>query len=196
MGGPAGGNHRDFQVTCPQCQVPLARIHRGLLGRLLYNERFQCLQCTLGVARRRHLFQVLYTSLRFVFSRHSVCPRCLSGAIYRISSHDRIDSLSRNPLGLLQALLAAPINDCPACRIRFYDWRRHRPRNRATKAAGSPQPARVAEAPVAAMTPLEGQTTTVSGLRALAAQHGILEKVSFDLARQKSKSGDLTRLYR
>jgi hypothetical protein len=109
----------------------MVRIHRASIQKLIYSECFKCLECKLNLARQRLLLQHFHSSLSFIFSRHSRCPQCRSTAVHRLPKRDHIDSLASNPLGLVQALVRAPLNKCPPCRLQFYDWRRPHPNNRA-----------------------------------------------------------------
>jgi hypothetical protein len=115
-------------ASCPKCRTQLARIHRGPLDKLVYIERLRCHHCKLNLARRRPLLESIVSSLLFIYSRHTRCPKCRTGAVHRVPDWDRVDALSRNPLGLLQALLAAPMNYCSYCRLRYYDWRTPQPK--------------------------------------------------------------------
>ena len=40
-----------------------------------------------------------------------------------MTKRDRIDSLSRHPLSMIQRVLLAPLYRCKNCRLQYYDWR-------------------------------------------------------------------------
>jgi hypothetical protein len=61
--------------------------------------------------------------LTFLFSRHTVCVRCGTSRVQRLSRRDSVDSTSRHPFSALMRLFGAPLNRCQACRLQFYDWR-------------------------------------------------------------------------
>ena len=129
--------------SCPQCGGRLARVHRVFLQKLLYSDRFRCVKCKSRTGRFQPVLAELVSTLRFVFNRRTRCPRCESYDVHRLNKRDKIDSFTSNPVALFQAVLGAPLNKCPACRMHYYDWRRPKP-----KAHGSqrsmPSPSEIA----------------------------------------------------
>jgi hypothetical protein len=128
-------------ALCPQCGGRMARLHRAFFQKLLYSDRFRCPKCKARTGRFQPFFANAVSSLRFVFSKWSRCPRCESYGVYRLNRRDKIDSFSSNPVALFQFLLGAPINKCPLCRLHFYDWREPRPQARAPERTDTNQTA-------------------------------------------------------
>lgn len=117
-------------VLCPACSRRMSRVHRSPVQKILYGDSFICPKCKTKRGRLRPALAELVSSLRFVFSKSSRCPKCESYGVYRLTERDRIDSMSSNPVALFQFLLRAPVHKCPKCRLRFYDWRKPRRRVR------------------------------------------------------------------
>ena len=113
---PAG-----IMPECPKCAGHLVRIHRGYFRKIVYSALFRCRRCGL---RTGEFHSGLSSNFQFVFSRNTRCVRCGTYDVRRGSRRDRIDGVSGHPLSLLQHILAAPLNKCPACRLQYYDWRR------------------------------------------------------------------------
>jgi hypothetical protein len=109
---------------CPKCGGYLVRIHRGLFRKVAYSALFRCRRCGLRTGK---FHSWLSSNFQFVFSRHTRCVRCVTYDVRRGSRRDRIDGVSGHPFSLLQHILGAPLNKCPACRLQYYDWRRPRP---------------------------------------------------------------------
>ena len=99
------------------------RVHRNLLERWLWVDMYECPGCK---RREGSYHRYLYAHWCFLFSRHSHCIRCGSGAVQRLKKRDKVDGFSRNPLALMQALVGAPVNRCSPCRLQFFDWRKPR----------------------------------------------------------------------
>jgi hypothetical protein len=85
---------------------------------------YECPKCNRRVGS---YYRPLYAHCRFLFSRHSRCIGCGSEAVQRLAKRDKVDGFSKNPLALIQALTAAPVNRCSPCRVQFFDWRMPRP---------------------------------------------------------------------
>jgi hypothetical protein len=110
---------------CPHpssCQV---RVSRHWLQRILYSEVYHCTACGghLGI-HHRYLSALFVNNFRFIFSRYSHCVSCGSSAIDR---GGRAHLLSKNPLGWIQLLAAAPLRECSPCGRQYFDWRPARP---------------------------------------------------------------------
>jgi len=110
---------------CPHpsgCQV---RVSRHWLQRLFYSEVYHCTACgaRLGI-HHRYLSVIFVNNFRFIFSRYSHCVSCGSGAVDR---GGRAYLLSKNPLGWIQLLAAAPLRECSPCGRQYFDWRPARP---------------------------------------------------------------------
>lgn len=116
---PAG-----IMPQCPKCGGYLVRIHRGTFRKIAYSALFRCRQCGFRTGK---FHSWLSSNYRFMFSRYTRCVRCSTYNVHRGSKRDRIDGVSRHPLSLLQHILGAPLNKCPACRLQYYDWRRPQP---------------------------------------------------------------------
>jgi hypothetical protein len=99
----------------------MTRTHRTLSQKLLYSDVFRCRKCGRRLQRSRLSSSGLLT---FAFSRYSHCIRCGTPDVHRMKRRDRIDSVSRHPISLLFALIAAPLNRCYSCRLQYRDWRR------------------------------------------------------------------------
>lgn len=123
-------------TLCPQCGSRMARVHRALLQKLVYADRFRCPRCKARSVRFQPFLADLVSTFRFIFSERSRCPRCEGYEVYRLNRRDRIDSFSANPVALFQFLLGAPVNKCSACRLHFYDWRE--PRKKSGTAPSEP----------------------------------------------------------
>jgi rubredoxin len=91
------------------------RIRRDFSERLKYSALFMCRDCGRKLAIPR--LQGILPSL------HRCCPRCQGTKLSRLKHRDPIDSLYRNPISRLQALLGAPLWHCSLCRLQFYDLR-------------------------------------------------------------------------
>jgi hypothetical protein len=104
------------------CQV---RVFRNWFQRTVYSEVYHCTACSarLGV-HRRYLSVLVVNNFRFIFSRYTQCVSCGSGAV---DPGSHIYFLSKNPLGWIQLLAAAPLRECSPCRRQYFDWRPARP---------------------------------------------------------------------
>ena len=128
-------------MVCPKCGSRVARVHRALFHKLLYSQRFKCLECEARTGRLRRVFADQLSTLRFVFSKWTRCPRCESYGVYRLNQPDRIDSFTSNPVALVQVIVGAPKNKCPLCRLHYYDWRKPKPKSLVRHDGGvSPSP--------------------------------------------------------
>ncbi len=103
-------------LKCPQCGGHLFRVPRHFFERFRWEAAFECDAC-------RYRTGSLAWYMVFL-SRTSVCPRCGTDNLKRLTRRDRIDRLWKNPISLLQGLLGAPIHWCPYCRLQFYDRRK------------------------------------------------------------------------
>lgn len=128
---------------CPNCGKHLVRTHRGRLQKLIYSCTFLCPDCNHRAPRLHPRLRVAHDVL---LSRYAVCIRCGSGEFIRRSHRlDSVDWVSTNLLSRLQGLVGAPLNNCSACRLQFYDCRAPRsvrPRN----ADSAPRKLRVSSA--------------------------------------------------
>jgi len=120
-----GGSTEFLEPICRDCGGQLARVPRTLADKLIWSEIYACPTCK---RRTGTYYRFLYAHCRFMFSRHSRCIRCGSEAVRRLMKRDEVDGFTHNPLGLILALTAAPINHCNSCRLQFFDWRNPRPR--------------------------------------------------------------------
>ena len=77
----------------------------------------------LGI-HHRYISTLVVNNFRFIFSRYSHCVSCGSGAVDR---GGRLYFPSKNPLGWIQLLAAAPLRECSPCGRQFFDWRPARP---------------------------------------------------------------------
>jgi hypothetical protein len=118
---PCGINH--CRPMC-RCGGHLIKIHRSAIQKLFYSELYRCSVCGQTSAI---LPRWLLANFYVVFSLHSRCVRCGGHDVYRLDKHDRIDSLSKHPLSVLQGLLLAPLLKCPHCRLQFHDFRKPLP---------------------------------------------------------------------
>ena len=115
-------------TVCPQCGKHFVRIHRSPVQKLVYSDIYRCHQCGFRTGRFRPSIGI---KLAFIFSRYTRCVRCGTYAVERVSRRDRIDSVAKTPLSLIQRLLFAPLNKCYSCRLQYYDWRPLSPQARA-----------------------------------------------------------------
>ena len=93
--------------------------------RIIYSEVYFCTACGRRVGmHHRYLSVLVVNNFRFIFSRYSHCVSCGSGAIDR---GGRVYFLSKNPLGWIQLLAAAPLRECSPCGRQYFDWRNPRP---------------------------------------------------------------------
>lgn len=106
-------------ADCPHCRERFVQVRRKLWERVFYSDAFICKKC-----RRR--VRALRGNLAYLFSSYARCVRCGSYGVSRLMKPDRVDGFTRNPLGLVQRLLGAPVCRCSPCRLQFYDWRRLR----------------------------------------------------------------------
>lgn len=106
-------------TECPKCAGHLCKVHRHYYERLGCAAAYACRKCNFRVRR----FYRWWYSFRFVFSLRSRCVRCGTSQVQRVNDRDRIDSVSKHPLSLLQQILGAPLNKCSFCRLRYYDLR-------------------------------------------------------------------------
>jgi uncharacterized protein with PIN domain len=111
-------------TQCPACGGELKRTHRKVFQRMLYSDAYVCRKCGYRTARFHPFIRVNAT---FVFSRYTHCIRCGTARVHRMAKRDRIDSMSRHVLSLVQHLAFAPVNKCTACRLQYYDWRPPKP---------------------------------------------------------------------
>lgn len=105
---------------CPNCQERLQKVHRRFLEKLAYSSAYECRKCNF---RTRRLNAWGLSLGRFIFSRHTSCPRCGTALVHRTSKRDRVESLSKHLFSRMQQLLGAPLNKCPLCRLQYYDVR-------------------------------------------------------------------------
>jgi len=107
-------------TRCPYCEGHLKRVHRYFFEKWFYSDAFTCHRCK----RRSRRYQLWwYSTYRYVFSRYSVCLRCGTQHVYRVTKKDRVDSVSKNILSLMQQILFAPVKKCPNCRLQYHDAR-------------------------------------------------------------------------
>lgn len=104
----------------PDCGTRLFRVHRTPLEKLVYSEAFRCDACG---ERVRYAHRVLGVTAAFYLSAYTRCVRCATFDVRRGARLDRVDSVSKHPLSVIQRLLGAPINRCFACRLQYFDWR-------------------------------------------------------------------------
>lgn len=117
-------------TRCYKCGGHLSKVHRRLYERLFYSDAFECVSCN----TRAHRFQSWWFSpYRFIFSRYTVCVRCGTYRVHRLSGRDTVDSVSKHPFSLMLQILRAPRNKCPYCRLQYHDLRRVAPRVEAPK---------------------------------------------------------------
>jgi len=115
-------------IQMHECSHPsfcLVRVSRWWFQRIVYSEVYLCSSCgsRLGMYHR-FLSALVVNNVRFLFSRYSHCVSCGSSAI---DDGGSIYFLSKNPLGWILLLAAAPLRECSPCGRQFFDWRPARP---------------------------------------------------------------------
>ena len=110
---------------CPQCGSDLIRRHRTLLQKIAYSDAFQCKKCGF---RRRVVYRFFRVNATVFFSRYTHCVRCGTARVHRSAKADRIDSVSKHVVSMVQRMSGAPVYRCIACRLQYYDWRPPPPR--------------------------------------------------------------------
>lgn len=113
-------------IKCARCGRHVNRAHRTYLEKLIYSDAYECHRCKHRTYRYHHW---LYSNVRFVFSKYTLCLRCGTHKVYRIEKRDHVDHLSRHPLSWLQQIFGAPRNKCPFCRMQYHDLRPVHPAN-------------------------------------------------------------------
>jgi transcription elongation factor Elf1 len=89
--------------ACIVCGHSYARKRRNLIQKVLFQAVFRCEHCG-------HETYIRRGSLLFVmFRRYSECPWCGNPDVSRLSSRDRVDPMSRNPLRRILGLLGFPL---------------------------------------------------------------------------------------
>ena len=101
----------------------MSRERRGLLRKFFYKSCWRCASCGERLTVLRPSICSLGVMFSFLFSLHSCCPSCGNEDVERLPERDSIDAMTRNPLGLFQAILGAPLKHCWRCRLQYYDWR-------------------------------------------------------------------------
>jgi hypothetical protein len=84
---------------------------------------FRCRSCDLHIAVLHPFLKRLMVSVGFLLSMYTRCVRCATHSVSPLDKRDYIDAVTKNPLGLFQFLLGAPVKDCEGCRLQYYDWR-------------------------------------------------------------------------
>lgn len=107
-------------TKCIYCGGHVKRVHRGYFERWFASDAYVCHRCKRRSHRYHHWW---FSTYRFIFSRYSVCLRCGTYRVRRLAKRDRVDSLSKHPLSLIQQMFVAPRNKCPNCRLQFHDLR-------------------------------------------------------------------------
>ena len=106
--------------ACPKCGGSAQKVHRKGYERPLFRAAYQCDRCN----HRNRKFRLLhFPGLRFVFSIHTLCPRCNTPDVHRMTKRDPIDEFSKHPFCLIQRVFFAPRNKCPDCRLQYFDLR-------------------------------------------------------------------------
>lgn len=102
--------------NCTQCGGHLHRIHRTFTERFAYMAIYECRECKdiSSVPRR----------FRYHFGEHPRCPKCGTLRISKLKRRDRIDSMSRSLLNLLERMCGGGLYHCRFCRLQFYDRRK------------------------------------------------------------------------
>lgn len=108
---------------CPQCRGEGGRYPRTRLQKLVYSGVFRCRSCDLHIAVLHPFLKRLMVSVGFLLSMYTRCVRCATHSVSPLDKRDYIDAVTKNPLGLFQFLLGAPVKDCEGCRLQYYDWR-------------------------------------------------------------------------
>ena len=112
---------------CVVCRDQLYRISRSRLQKIFYSGVFKCSHCGIRLALYHTFWQRQVTAARFLLSWHSRCVRCSTYDVHGMEKRDKLDPFTRNPLGLWQALLLAPLKKCGHCRLQYFDWRPLKP---------------------------------------------------------------------
>ncbi len=110
-------------LRCTQCRGEVGRRPRTRLQRLVYSGVFRCRSCDLRIAMLHPFLQHQIVYGEFLFSFYTRCVRCAIHTVTPLKKRDHIDPVTKNPLGLFQRLLGAPLKHCEACRLQYYDWR-------------------------------------------------------------------------
>ena len=105
---------------CLKCGGHLQKVHRNLFEKMLCSDAYQCMKCD---RKSRRFYDWWFSPYRFIFSRYTVCIRCGTHRVHRMSKRDPLDSVSKNPLSLVQQIVRAPRNKCPFCRVQYHDLR-------------------------------------------------------------------------
>lgn len=137
--------------VCPDCGTQLSRVHRSRVEKLLFSNVFRCERCA---RRLRRAHRVIHVDVTFYLSTYTRCIRCATPDVRRSARLDRVDSISRHPLSVVQRLFGAPINRCFSCRVQYFDWRPVRTQSPRPLDASPPR-----TGPYAAATHVESPTT-------------------------------------
>ena len=105
---------------CPKCGGHLGKVHRKTLERVIYASAYECPKCRY---RFRRFHRWWFSTYRYLFSRYTVCLRCGTSRVHRITKRDHLDHVSKHPFSVIQQILGAPKNKCPYCRLQFHDMR-------------------------------------------------------------------------
>jgi hypothetical protein len=110
---------------CRKCGGHAEKVHRRGLEKLFFPDAFRCQECK----RRTRRFSLRWSpTLRFLFSRYSVCVRCGTRRVKSVHRRDPIEDLSKHPFSLVQAIFLAPRKHCSYCRLQYFDVRGVAPR--------------------------------------------------------------------
>ena len=110
---------------CPNCGRDLTRRHRSLFQKVVYSDVFECRKSGL---RPRVVHRFVRVNATYFFSRYTHCVRCGTARVHRSAKADRIDSVSKHVVSMVQRMSGAPVYRCVACRLQYYDWRPPPPR--------------------------------------------------------------------
>lgn len=108
---------------CPRCGTRMSHVHRRLWQKVFCQARWECSECQVRILSYRALFEDIFTQFRFLFSRHSRCPRCAEQHLERLPGRDPLDPVTSHPLSQVQRMSCAPVIRCWMCRLQYYDWR-------------------------------------------------------------------------
>ena len=115
---------RVIHIGCPRCSGRIEPVDQTRLQSILYSEAFVCTGCGVRMELYRGLISFVINNHRFLFSRYSHCLSCGSANVDR---GRKAHSVSKNPLGWIQLLAAAPLMECYPCGRQYFDWRIPRP---------------------------------------------------------------------
>jgi hypothetical protein len=104
--------------ACIVCGHSYARKRRNLIQKVLFQAVFRCEHCGHETYIRRGCL------LFVMFRRYSECPWCGNPDVSRLSSRDRVDPMSRNPLRRILGLFGFRLYHRKFCRLQFFDWRK------------------------------------------------------------------------